>query len=449
MKQYDVVVIGAGPGGYESAIELGRAGLKTLLIDKSKERIGGTCLNEGCISTKNYLQSAGYVSKANYFRECGVELEVQGLNLQRLRERTISLKNELRSGVVWLLDNAKVETLYGTASFIDSHSVDVSGETIHFEKCIIATGAKSREISTLTVDGKHILSSREIFELNTLPKSMAIIGGGPIGCEFATFFGALGVEVTIIARGAQLLSGEDEDISKTLLRAFKKSNIRVLTSATVENAEVMDDAVQLRVGGETQESIVCELVLCAIGRDPYTEGLNLKNAGVELNSRGFIEVDTAFQTSQKHIYALGDCIDTPAFAHTAYAEARIAARNLIRGTSHTNTHINPSTIFTDPQIASCGLSEKEAKERGIAIDVKKAFFKANAKAKINGDDAGFVKMIISLEGGTILGASIIGVEATEIIHEMIIAVEKKLTSSELTDMIHVHPSVSEIIRYLN
>ncbi|MDP2077766.1 MAG: dihydrolipoyl dehydrogenase [Sulfuricurvum sp.] len=448
MKQYDAVVIGAGPGGYESAIELGRAGLKTLLIDKNKERIGGTCLNEGCISTKNYLQSAGYVSKSDYFRACGVEVEINGLNLERLREKTVSLKNELRSGVVWLLENAKVETLYGTASFIDGHTVDVSGEKISFEKCIIATGAKSREIPILPLDANRILSSREIFELKTLPKSMAIIGGGPIGCEFATFFGTLGVEVTIIARGTQLLSSEDEEVSKALLRAFKKSNIRVLTSATVENAEVQKEGVSLQVQGESEERIVCEIVLCAIGRDPYTQGLNLKNAGVEQTTKGFIEVDGSFQTSQKHIYALGDCINTPAFAHTAYVEARIAAHNLINGTSHTNTHINPSTIFTDPQIASCGLSEKEAKAQGIAIEVKKAFFKANAKAKINGDDAGFVKMIVSSQSDIILGASIIGTEATEVIHELVIAVEKKMTARELTSMIHVHPSVSEIIRYL-
>ena len=448
MKQYEAVIIGAGPGGYESAIELGRAGVKTLLIDKSKERIGGTCLNEGCISTKNYLQSAGYISKADYYRECGVKVEIQGLNLERLREKTVSLKNELRSGVVWLLENAKVETLYGRASFIDSHTVDVSGEIISFEKCIIATGAKIRETSVLPIDGKRILSSRDIFELVTLPKSMAIIGGGPIGCEFATFFNSLGVEVTIIARGSQLLSGEDEDISKTLLRAFKKYSIRVLTSATVENAEVMEEGVELWVQGGIQEHILCETVLCAIGRDPYTDELNLKNAGVEQNSKGFIEVDGTFQTSQKHIYAVGDCIDTPAFAHTAYAEARIAAHNIINESFDTNTHINPSTIFTDPQIASCGLSEKKAKEQGIAIDVKKAFFKVNAKAKIKGDDVGFVKMIVSPQSNIILGASIIGVEATEIIHEMIIAIEKKLTAKELISMIHVHPSVSEIIRYL-
>ncbi|MDO9208906.1 MAG: NAD(P)/FAD-dependent oxidoreductase, partial [Sulfuricurvum sp.] len=247
---------------------------------------------------------------------------------------------------------------------------------------------------------------------------------------------------------AQLLSGEDEDISKTLLRAFKKSNIRVLTSATVEKAEVNEEGVGLWIQGETQEHIQCELVLCAIGRDPYTQGLNLENAGVKRNTKGFIEINGAFQTAQKHIYAVGDCIDTPAFAHTAYAEARIAAHNILNGGLDTNTHINPSTIFSHPQIASCGLREKEAKEQGIKIDVKKAFFKVNAKAKIKGDDSGFAKIIICSDSNVILGAAIIGVEATEIIHEMVVAVEKKLTAKELIGMIHVHPSVSEIIRYL-
>lgn len=448
MKEYEVVVIGAGPGGYEAAIELGRAGIKTLLLDKNKERIGGTCLNEGCIPTKNYLQSAEYVSKASYFKECGIEMEMKGLDIGKLAEKTDHLKNELRSGVVWLLESAGVETLYGSVCFIDAHTVDVSGERIGFEKCIIATGAQVREVSILPIDGKHIISSREVFELDHLPKSVAIVGGGAIGCEFATFFNAFGVEVTLIARGSQLLSGEDDDVSKTLLRAFKKSNIRVLTSVAVEKAEANEEGVELWIQGETQEIIQCELVLCAIGRDPYTQGLNLENAGVKRNTKGFIEVNGAFQTAQKHIYAVGDCIDTPAFAHTAYAEARIAAHNIISSGADTNIHINPSTIFSNPQIARCGVSEREAKEQGRAIYVKKAFFKANAKSKIKGDDSGFAKIIVCSESNVILGAAIIGMEATEIIHEMVVAVEKKLTVEELIGMIHVHPSVSEIVRYL-
>lgn len=448
MRQFNTVVIGAGPGGYEAALELGKAGVKTLLIDRSKERIGGTCLNEGCIPTKNYLQSAEYASKSAYFSDCGLALEFKGLDIGKLSEKTNHLKNELRSGVVWLLESAGVEMLYGTATFVDAHTIDVSGEKIGFEKAIIATGAQVREVSTLPLDSKYIISSREVFGLRTLPKSIAIIGGGAIGCEFATFFNAFGVEVTLIVRGSQLLSGEDDDVAKTLLRGFKKSNIRVLTSVSVQKAEVHEKGVELFIQGETQERIQCELVLSAIGRDPYTQGLNPENAGVQRNAKGFIEVNGSFQTSQKHIYAVGDCIDTPAFAHTAYAEARIAAHNLMNGGTDTNTHINPSTIFSNPQIASCGVSEKEAKEQGRTIEIKKAFFKVNAKAKIKGDDSGFIKMIVCVESGVILGAVIIGEEATEIIHEMVVAVEKKLTAKELIGMIHVHPSVSEIVRYL-
>lgn len=448
MKHFDAVVIGAGPGGYEAAIQLGRAGLKTLLIDKSKERIGGTCLNEGCISTKNYLESAGYVSKAPYFQECGLDLLIKSFDLGRLRAKTVALKNELRSGVVWQLDQSKVEMMYGFASFVDSHTLDVSGEAISFDTCIIATGAKVREVPVLPLDGKKIVSSSDLFDLEMLPKSIAIVGGGAIGCEFATFFSAFGVDVTLIARGSQLLSSEDEDVAKALLRAFKKNGIKVMTSSAIQKVEVTKRGVELDVLGEIEEKIQGELVLCAIGRDPNTEELRLENANVQRDEKGFITVTEAFRTTQKHIYAIGDCIDTPAFAHTAYAEAKIAAVNIINERDTVNPHITPSTIFTNPQIASCGLREKEAKEQGIAIEVKKAFLKINAKAKINGDDSGFVKILISPQSDIILGASIIGVEATEVIHEFVIAVEKKLTISELTSMIHVHPSVSEIVRYL-
>ncbi|MDD5212300.1 MAG: dihydrolipoyl dehydrogenase [Sulfuricurvum sp.] len=448
MKHFDAVVIGAGPGGYEAAIQLGKAGVKTLLIDRSKERIGGTCLNEGCISTKNYLESAWYAAKAPYFKECGLDVSINDFDLARLREKTVSLKNELRSGVVWQLDQAGVEMMYGSASFVDAHTLEVSGEAISFDKCIIATGAKVRENPILPLDGKHIVSSSDLFELDTLPKSIAIVGGGAIGCEFATFFSAFEVEVTLIARGTQLLSGEDEDVAKALLRAFKKSGIKVMTSSAIQKVKVTSQGVELDVVGEIEEKIKCELVLCAIGRDPNTEELRLENANVQRNEKGFVTITEAFRTTQKHIYAIGDCIDTPAYAHTAYAEAKIAAANIINESDTINTHITPSTIFTNPQIASCGLREKEAKEQGIAIEVKKAFLKINAKAKINGDDSGFVKILLCPQRDIILGASIIGVEATEVIHEFVIAVEKKLTASELTAMIHVHPSVSEIIRYL-
>ena len=279
-----------------------------------------------------------------------------------------------------------------------------------------------------------------------MPKSIAIVGVGAIGCEFATFFSSFGVEVTLIGRGSQLLPHEDEDVSKALLRAFKKRGVRVMTSATISKAEIKVEEVELFIN--QGEPIKCELVLVAAGRTPYVEGLNLQNAGINRDEKGFIEVSPSFQTSQSHVYAIWDCVNTPGFAHAARAEAKVAASNVINARKEENASVSPSAVFSDPSVASCGLREKEAKARGIEVEVKKAYFKANAKAKIHGDDSGFVKIIVCPKSGIILGAAIIGAQATEIIHELLLAIEKKLTTRELKGMIHVHPSVSEIISYL-
>ncbi|MEA2092322.1 MAG: dihydrolipoyl dehydrogenase, partial [Campylobacterota bacterium] len=425
MKKYEVVVIGAGPGGYQAALELGRAGVKTLLIDRAKEHIGGTCLNVGCIPTKSYLESASFVSKIPHFEQCGVGLDFKGQNLKQLREKTIALKNEIRTGILWMLEQSKVELSFGDACFVDSKTIKVNEETIEFKKCIIATGSKVRELPELPLDGKSIISSSDVFEMNTLAKSIAIIGVGPIACELATFFNTFGVEVTLIARSPQLLPNEDKEISKALLRVFKKSNIRVITSTTIEKSELKEKSVKLFL--DSKESIECDVVLSATGRVPNTQGLNLQDANVKSDENGYIEVTPSFKTSQEDIYAVGDSINTPAFAHTAYAEAKIAAHNIIGSNSYTNTNITPSTIFTNPQIASCGLKERDAKAQNIDIEVKKAYFKVNAKAKILGNDAGFIKLVISAKSGIILGADIIGAQATEIIHELLLCVENKLT----------------------
>lgn len=448
MKHVQTVVIGAGPAGYEAALELANAGIQTLLVERSKERIGGVCLNEGCIPAKNYLQSAEFAAKTPYFNSCGLLMEVKGIDIKQLADKTVSLKNELRAGVVWMLEQAGVEIFYGQAAFVDANHIDVSEETIGFDQCVVATGSKVREVPELPLDGKRIISSREVFELQTLPSSIVIVGGGSIGCEFATFFNAFGVEVTMIVRGPQLLSGEDEDVAKALLRAFKKRSIKVFTSAAILDVQANDEGVELLIKAENEERIKCETVLCAIGRAPRTQNLKLENAGVKRDDKGFIEVDGAFQTTQKHIYAVGDCIDSFGYAHTAYTEGRIAAHNIITGEATTNIHIVPSAVFSDPQVATCGLSEKEAKKQGRSIEIKKAFFKADSKAKILGDDSGFVKIIICSQTGMLLGASVVGAEATEIIHLLVMAVEKRLTVKELTTMIYAHPTISEIIRFL-
>ena len=446
MNTYDVVIIGAGPGGYQTAIELGKAGVKTLLIDKAKERVGGTCLNVGCIPTKNYLESASFVSKAVHLKECGLKIEFSGLDINILREKTTELINEIRIGVLWMLEQSNVELNYASAEFIDNHRIKLDKEIIEFNKCIIATGSRARNLDILPIDSKNIISSSDIFTLKKLPKSIVIVGAGPIACEAATFFSSFGVSVTMLARSSRLLSNEDEDISKALLRVFKRNNIKVITSVNIIKSIIKDNSVELIL--DSNQSIISDIVLSAVGRVPYTQDIKLENTGVKTDEKGFIEVSKSFESSQNNIYAIGDCIDTPAFAHTAYAEAKIVANNIINKESNTNTHISPSTIFTTPQIASCGLNEKEAKAQKIDIEVKKAYFKANAKAKISGDDSGFAKVIISSKTGFILGASVIGTEATEIIHELLFAVENNLKTIELKKVIHAHPTVSEIITYL-
>ncbi|WP_304543870.1 dihydrolipoyl dehydrogenase [Sulfurimonas microaerophilic] len=449
MDRYEVVIIGAGPGGYQAALELGKAGKKVLLIDKEKKKIGGTCLNVGCIPTKNYLHNAEFISKIEHFIDSGVDLQYGGLDLGRLQTKTTALIDEIRGGVVWMLDQASVALLYGEATFVDHQTIQVDDKTIEFEKCIIATGSKPRELKLLPFDSKQIISSNDIFTLEALPKSITIVGSGAIGCEAASFFNAFGVKVTLLSRGEMILSKEDIDVAKALKRVFKREGINLIDSAVIESVIKKDDGVELIVRAQENEQVLkSDLVLSVSGRIPNTAELNLEDAEVQLDSKGFIEINEAFQTTNSNIYAVGDCINTPGLAHTAYKEGKITAYNIINSDSKPNIHISPSTVYTNPQVASCGLKESDAYNEAVDIEVKKVYFKANAKAKILGDDSGFAKVILSKTDGTILGAAIIGVEATEIIHELVFAVEKKLTIDELRDVIHAHPSVSEIISYL-
>lgn len=449
MDRYEVVIIGAGPGGYQAALELGDAGKKVLLIDKAKENIGGICLNAGCIPTKNYLHNAEFISKIEHFIESGMNLQYEGLDLGRLQTKTTALIDEIRSGVVWMLDQNSVELLYGEATFLDHKTIQVDNTTIEFEQCIIATGSKPRELELLSFDAKQIISSNDIFTLASLPKSITIVGSGAIGCEAASFFNAFGVKVTLVSRGEMILSKEDIDVAKALKRVFKRNGIELIDSASIKNVNRSANGVELKIESGNEEKVLqSDIVLSVSGRIPNTSDLKLENAGIQLDRKGFVEIDSSFKTTNTNIYAVGDCIDTPGLAHTAYKEGKIAAYNIINSTSKSNTHISPSTVYTNPQVASCGLKESDAQKEGIDVDVKKVYFKANAKAKILADDSGFAKIIVSEEDRTILGAAIIGVEATEIIHELVFAVEKKLTIDELRDVIHAHPSVSEIIGYL-
>jgi dihydrolipoamide dehydrogenase len=445
MQTYDVVIIGAGPGGYEAALELGRGGKKVLLIDRAKERIGGVCLNEGCIPAKMYLESAEYAAKAVLFKERGLAVETGGLDLARLKAKKDDVVAELRGGVVWLLDQANVALMYGEALFVDAHTLEVDGERVGFEGCIIAVGSKSREVPGVLADGVRVFTSTEVFELERLPASIAIIGGGAIGCELASFFADFGVAVTLIGRRAMLVPNEDEELSKAVIREFKKRGVRLLLETAVEGATVESGGVTLKVSGE---AVACEAVLLAAGRVSNTAGLDAKKAGVTLDGKGYVHVGPDFRTAQPHIFAVGDCIPTPGYAHTAYAEAKVAAHNLLTGEKKANEHLSPSALFCRPNAASCGLNEREAKAQGREVVVTKAYYKANARAKIHGGDAGFIKAVADAKTGRLLGASVVGEGATETIHELLLAIERGMSAKELREMIHVHPSLAELVLQL-
>lgn len=440
MKKFDAVVIGAGPGGYECASLLAKEGKSVAIIEKNEAHVGGTCLNEGCVPAKQYLESATCMAKQEYMRECGVHSEIT-FDISTLKNKKEALIELLRTGIKTKLK--KVEIIYGNAFFKDEKSLDVNGEVITFDKCVIASGSIHRPHPTLQVDGKLILSSKEIFELTYLPKSILIVGGGAIGCEFATFFHSLGVNVTIAEFTPNIVPNEDDDVSKALKRELEKKEIKIYTDTSVTSHVKKGSLIQITLQTPKEEIIQSfDFVLVSIGRAPNSKELNLQAASI--TSEGdFILTNEHLQTSNPNVYAIGDVIKTPALAHMAYHEASIVANNITKQNLHVSSQIVPFVTFCQPQVASVGKNEKTLKTEGIEYSVKKHFYKSSAKAKIKGDDSGFIKLLIEKESDVILGTAMVGNDATELIHQLLIAINAKLTCKDLSKMIFAHPTLSE------
>jgi dihydrolipoamide dehydrogenase len=443
---FDVVVIGAGPAGYEVASLLGEGGKSVCVIEKGEAQVGGTCLNEGCVPAKNFLETSAYIKKQAYFKSCGVNHSDSTLDMVTLQASTHCLIQDLKIGIFNKLKKAKVTTEYDTASFVDNHTVKLENQdkTITAQDIIIASGSSHRDHPLMKLQEEKIISSREVFGLKEIPKSILIIGGGAIGCEFASFFNALGSEVKISEFAPKLVALEDDDVSRTLKREFEKKGIQIDLSANVTEYKVSDSGVEVTVeAGKKTITESFEKVLISIGRIPNTAGLNLEAANIA-QDRGFIEVNANLQTTNHdNIYAIGDVLKTPALAHVAYYEAKRVAQHILEKEKFSQEYIFPSVTFCTPQIASIGKGEKVLKEAGVKFKNKKLFFKTNAKAKIKGDDSGFVKVLYDEESLKVLGASIIGNDATELIHQFLIAINANLGLNDLEKMIFAHPTLSE------
>ena len=446
---YDVIVIGAGPAGYEVASLLGSAGKSVCIIDKSENRIGGTCLNEGCVPAKNFLETSSYIKKAAYFKTTGVNFTLDSFDIEGLKKNTSCLIADLTSGIQAKLKKAKVEIKYGNASFVGETSIKIEGDTVEIieaSKIVIATGSVHREHPLMNlVDGK-ILSSKEVFSINEIPKSILVIGGGAIGCEFASFFSSFGTQVDIAEFTPRLVPIEDDDIARTLKRELEKQGMSIYLNANVTAYSVNSSDVEVTMTvGKKEQTKVYDKVLVSIGRNPNTNGLNAEAGNVTID-RGFVEVDGNLQSiSNKNVYAIGDVIKTPALAHVAYYEAKRVAAIICEQEVMSEKAIFPSVTFCTPQIASIGQSERVLKEAGIDYKSSKIFFKVNGKAKIKGDDSGFIKIIHEKESGKILGAAIIGNDATELIHQFLIAINSNQSMDDLSKMIFAHPTLSETI----
>jgi dihydrolipoamide dehydrogenase len=451
-EQFDVTVIGSGPGGYVAAIRGSQLGLKVALIEKDK-RLGGTCTLRGCIPTKQLLMSAHYFDKANKdLADFGVQVSEVRLafdDVQKRKERVV-MKNS--KGIEFLMKKNTITVFKGTGKLALPGKVEVTDaegktQTINTRNVIIATGSVVRPIPGFETDGERVVNSDHILELERVPRSLIVMGSGAVGTEFASVYSRFGAETTLVELLPRIMPLEDEEISKELEKSFRKQGIKSLTGTKLERVEKTDTGVRVSgkdaKGGDVQ--LEAEMLLVAVGRMPYTEGLGLEGTKIKVE-RGTITVDEFCRTGEPNVYAIGDVIPTPWLAHLASKEGILAVEQIAGQKAHPiNLRHVPSCTYCDPEVASVGLTEAKAKELGYDVKTAKFPFSASGKARILGEEEGFVKVVSETKYDELLGVHIIGPHATEIIHEAIVALHLESTAEELGRVIHAHPTVSEAV----
>ena len=446
---YDIIVIGSGPGGYVTAIRASQLGFKTAIIEK--ENLGGICLNWGCIPTKALLKSAQVFKYIEHAEEYGLNKVEPSFEFPNIIQRSRGVANKMSKGIEFLMKKNKIDVILGTAKVLPGKKVEVTDaegkkQTYAGQNIIIATGARSRELPNLPQDGKKVIGYRQALSLPEQPKSMIVVGSGAIGVEFAYFYSSLGTKVTVVEFLPNIVPLEDEEVSKHLEKSLKKAGIEVMTNSSVESVDTTGEGVKAKVKTAKGEVILeADVVLSAVGIQANIENIGLEDVGIKTD-KGRVLVNEWYQTNVPGYYVIGDIIPTQALAHVASAEG-ITCVEKIKG-----MHVDkidygniPGCTYCLPEIASVGLTEKQAKEKGYEIKVGKFPFSASGKATANGDTDGFVKVIFDAKYGEWLGCHMIGTGVTEMVAEAVVARRLETTGHEIIKSIHPHPTLSEAI----
>ncbi|NMH86062.1 dihydrolipoyl dehydrogenase [Flavivirga algicola] len=444
MSKYDIIVLGSGPGGYVTAIRASQLGFKTAIVEK--ENLGGVCLNWGCIPTKALLKSAQVFEYLKHAGDYGLSVKDFDKDFDAVVKRSRGVAEGMSKGVQFLMKKNKIDVINGFGKLKPGKKVDVDGTEYSADNIIIATGARSRELPSLPQDGKKVIGYREAMSLPKQPKKMIVVGSGAIGVEFAYFYNSMGTEVTIVEYLPNIVPVEDEDVSKQLERSFKKSGIKIKTSAEVTSVDTSGDGVKATVKTKKGEEILeADIILSAVGIKTNIENIGLEDVGIVVD-RDKIIVNDFYQTNIPGYYAIGDVTPGQALAHVASAEGILCVEKLAGQHVEALDYGNiPGCTYCSPEVASVGLTEKQAKEKGLDIKVGKFPFSASGKAKAGGASDGFVKVIFDAKYGEWLGCHMIGAGVTDMIAEAVLGRKLETTGHEVLKAVHPHPTMSEAV----
>jgi len=453
MDQFDVVVIGSGPGGYVCAIRCAQLGMKTALVEKY-DTLGGTCLNVGCIPSKSLLDSSHHYDDAlKHFDSHGITIDGElKIDLKKMISRKDSVVEQTTKGIEFLMSKNKITVYKGLGSFIDSKKINIyndeNDQQISYKSAVIATGSKPTSLPFAKIDRDKIISSTEALKLKEIPKKLIVIGGGVIGLELGQVYNRLGSEVSVIEYSDTITPFMDSSVSKELIRIFKKQKIKFYLSHKVFNVSSSGDSVTVQAedSNGNKVSFNGDYCLVSVGRKPYTDGLNLDSIGVNTNDKGQIEVNDKLQTSQANVYAIGDVIKGPMLAHKAEEEGVLVAEILANQKPHINYNLIPNVIYTWPEVASVGRTEQQLTQMGISFKKGQFPMRALGRARASMDIDGFVKILADSKTDEILGVHIIGARAADLIAEAVVAMEFRASAEDVSRMSHSHPTYAEAIK---